>query len=500
MVNYGVSRACETCKQRRKKGIYSTFNRMNYTNESCNRCVKASRVCLGYKDDSNLLFRHWDGAKNTDSSTPALAEPSRATPQNQRALDSFFDDYCVESIDRSISRGFLDGLQSLINNAGQSSDIAQAARIVALAGIGNRTNRPDIVHQTKLIYGDLLRSFQTTLLDAVSSNTTESLMTAVLLGLYEIITSTEGNPDQHVAHVRGVSAILCSENSPFDLLAGTDLFQLGNPLLLKAPLEQPHTPGVLCAPTLNGSIQSLDAILIRFNPVFHRANALLPDKSTALDDIQNLKQNAIVLDQEFSSWSAGQTAEWQPRSIGTIRGDQTRSWQSANFWPGNIDTYFDLYVAAVWNTYRKTHLMILDIIVRCLKRLEGNEIRTREQEEVQRLAEGIAASVPYHLTEDLQGYIQGIQAGSDTMIPGKPVGGLLLLHPLYVVARSSVVSPQLQAYMSECLEWIGKNMGIGQATLLSNASILNLSAAFLPFQYIAEGHVLIWAGMLIQPF
>jgi hypothetical protein len=62
-------------------------------------------------------------------------------------------------------------------------------------------------------------------------------MTVVLLGLYEIVSSSESHPFEHVAHGRGVSAILLDENSTFDFLTGIQLFQLANPLILKQPLK-----------------------------------------------------------------------------------------------------------------------------------------------------------------------------------------------------------------------------------------------------------------------
>jgi hypothetical protein len=61
-------------------------------------------------------------------------------------------------------------------------------------------------------------------------------MTVVLLGLYEIASSSESHPFEHVAHGRGVSAILLDENSTFDFLTGIQLFPLANPLI-KAAIE-----------------------------------------------------------------------------------------------------------------------------------------------------------------------------------------------------------------------------------------------------------------------
>jgi hypothetical protein len=101
-------------------------------------------------------------------------------------VEIFFDDYCVESTDRTLSRGFLDGLRHLIDHAGPASDVAQAAKLVSLAGIGNRMDRPGLTYKAKLLYSSLISSFRTSISNATRSRTVESLMTAVLLGLYEV--------------------------------------------------------------------------------------------------------------------------------------------------------------------------------------------------------------------------------------------------------------------------------------------------------------------------
>lgn len=104
----------------------------------------------------------------------------------QTGLEFFFKDFCVESNNRSISRGFLDGLRSLVDHGGPASDLSQAARIVSLAGTGNRLHRPALLHKAELKFVDLLCTFQKTLSDPTASSTVESLMTAVMLGLYEV--------------------------------------------------------------------------------------------------------------------------------------------------------------------------------------------------------------------------------------------------------------------------------------------------------------------------
>lgn len=106
---------------------------------------------------------------------------------DQIALNTFLDDYCVRSKDKNFSRGYLDSLGSLLAHEAPSSDLAKAARVAALASFGNKISEPILLHRAKESYSDLLVSFQSTVSDPVTANTIESLATAALLGLYEVI-------------------------------------------------------------------------------------------------------------------------------------------------------------------------------------------------------------------------------------------------------------------------------------------------------------------------
>lgn len=172
------------------------------------RCVKAGHTCLGYQEDSSILFRHYGQtdkeendntplSKELHSSTQAqpsmlLSIPNLAKCEledkqlEQGALAAFFNDYCVESAHRNLSRGFLDGMKPLIARAGEHSDIARAAKIVSLATTGKRLGKPHFMETTREEYGHLLSSFRQNLTHVKEVNLVEVLMTAVLLGLYEV--------------------------------------------------------------------------------------------------------------------------------------------------------------------------------------------------------------------------------------------------------------------------------------------------------------------------
>lgn len=144
-----------------------------------------------------------------------------------------------------------------------------------------------------------------------------------------------------------------------------------------------------------------------------------------------------------------------------------------------------VYVSAVWNSYRKARLVLLDFISACSKRLHDDdpeESSTSSQrqilKEAQNIAESLAASIPFHLTRNPEAFLAHPQQTSSTKqeatLPNRSVGGLLLMHPLHVVSGLSVVPMHLREMFREHLAWVGRVMGIGQAGLLADVSNLSL--------------------------
>ena len=120
---------------------------------------------------------------------------------------------------------------------------------------------------------------------------------------------------------------------------------------------------------------------------------------------------------------------------------------------------------------------MLDIIVRChwatTNLPQDAKMDPLIWQEAQKLALSITASIPYFLAGNVQVFLNQSLASdvtSKTMIPGPSVGGLLSMHTLYMVSKMSVVDPALKVYLNDCLAWIGRNMGIGQATMLSEVN------------------------------
>lgn len=141
-----------------------------------------------------------------------------------------------------------------------------------------------------------------------------------------------------------------------------------------------------------------------------------------------------------------------------------------------------MYTAAVFITYYKVKLKLIDVMLKCSKRLhdkptpfeQTNTFRAL-QKESQAVADDIAASVPFHLVANLDETLQNLETKDPGDIrPQKALGGLLLMYPLYIAATLPPIPFRQREWMKARLIWIGKRMGIGEAVILANVSDLIL--------------------------
>ncbi|KAI2624308.1 hypothetical protein GGR54DRAFT_655075 [Hypoxylon sp. NC1633] len=489
MVNRGVSRGCETCKKRRKK------------------VIPVFRYLLeppGYLDEGTLIFRHYEPPRISYRSPIQWWSPDVPDKElEESAIAIFIAEFVVEPADRRKSRGFLDGMQILLNSVDPNSGLAQAAKLVVLASIGNRTGRRSLVECAETQYVSLLRVYHTNLMMERDNVSIENLYTAILLGFYEMIVTTKSTPSKHTAHVRGVCAILSGGHSPVDSKTGVRVHQMGDPLLQSRVAITAKC--VLCAPIAHDCLQHLDVTLVKFGNLFQGANDLLAQGSPSVEELLQLEEDALALELEFESWGGFYGATWPPAQVSEISEATARASNCSYCHSGPIHSYPDYYVAAIWNTFRKSQLAHIDLLARLARRLSHESMIPDLEVRAQHVVANMVASIPYHLAYDLSEYLRLVENGASSIPPNRPIGGLLLLHPLYAAARCLVVPISSRIYLSKCLSWIGQNMGIGQATMLGEsarlavADLKGLEASTLPFQEMSEGHILIWAGMLLEP-
>jgi len=121
-------------------------------------------------------------------------------------------------------------------------------------------------------------------------------------------------------------------------------------------------------------------------------------------------------------------------------------------------------------------MLIWSTILRCVAWLgaPGDYRLTDEHRQAkqicEQLIEDIVASVPYFF---------GWNAETDPMSStkksqdAKGVSGVFLMFPLWVASRSDFVNASQRSYLSGRLQFIGSDMGITQARILSNVDSLS---------------------------
>lgn len=220
MVYFGPSRGCETCKRRRKK--------CDEARPSCMRCTKANRTCGGYEDNDKHVFRRFgqgngvliplESMARKCSLPPRLpvpgtnvmaddADPPEVTEAQIEdfALRAFFYDYPVLSNNRALSRGYLDGLESMVQRLGLQSDLARACKVVAFAAHGIKLCRRRLMERAEAMYSSLLGSLARSIEAATGAKgekSSELLMIAVLLGIYEVL------PRRHFSTIFRLTCII----------------------------------------------------------------------------------------------------------------------------------------------------------------------------------------------------------------------------------------------------------------------------------------------------
>jgi hypothetical protein len=186
-----------------------------------------------------------------------------------------------------------------------------------------------------------------------------------------------------------------------------------------------------------------------------------------LEDLRALKAESISLDRRFAEWQNSRVPEFKPTVVGHINQSEYESEIAVGYWHGKVDTYLDLYVASVWNIFRAARLLLIAIIIKLSGTLESDESSVDYLYIADRIAEDIVASVPYHLVDNLPSFLSKLAVSTEITDPGRSLGGLLLMHPLYIASKILFLSRDTREYMRRCLIWIGSNMGLSQATLLA---------------------------------
>ncbi|KFA71345.1 hypothetical protein S40288_08961 [Stachybotrys chartarum IBT 40288] len=490
MVFHGPSRACGTCRRRRKK--------CDETRPSCLRCIKAKRACTGYESGADRTFRRHDPHSGPVTRARKCSLPKRAVvpgtnvliddvdvliaviTEEQRsdyAVRSFLYDFCIAPSPFGASRGFLAGLEQILAALPADAVLARACKAVSHVTHGQPLQRPQLVRVAEEDYQQLLGALAGALKSPLSATSPETKLTAMVLGIYEMSRPRSINNGDHLAHAKGLAALLGTGISPLSLLNKRSY--IGKAECEIGPYTA-KTGTLFFLPSSNTQALCLDNLLIQLDTLWSQ----FQDPSPGLD-LHVLWTKCVALRDGFTTWENGLAKETRPIAVQRLKGCSNDPDIACGSWPGRIDTYPDLYVASVRNTSRAGQIMLLVLMMK-LSWLLGHSLDHLESAIIVH-TEDIIASIPYHLAENLYEFLETPSDGIAD--PGKTLGGLLVMQPLYVASKVDCIDESMRTYLRRSLQWIASNMGIGLAARLAEpedvAKELLLSACMIT-----------WAGFI----
>ncbi|KAG7411787.1 hypothetical protein Forpe1208_v008972 [Fusarium oxysporum f. sp. rapae] len=487
------SRGCLRCRQRRVK--------CDRSRPSCQRCITRNELCVGYRDEGDLMFQHETAKIVLKSQTSTASNSSRSNSSNsprdnrtrsrsvERASESsfsstasinlpaafpwlkdqsktepvskddqiakiFMDKYVLLPCNESSSPGFLEHLPCLFKEVNIEGRYALrfAVQACAFADLSRELSSEELVKRSLEHYGHALSALGQSLAEKNKTPDDYDLMTVVMLDIFETLfmpdSSTTG------AHAQGMAHILrLRGHEQFYDPRGWGLFRLAHHRLQKKHLAKQLSPlpeSQDWLETLNDNLASvkLEKDGLAINQMCQQANQLL--NSIDAGDIGahhllDLVDEMLHLDREATNWR--KKPEW---SFQTKSREEILDNRESNFWlPESIQLHPDLWMAYEWNYHRTARIILHGKLVACLEKINaslpsesGVAARITESiDTIQSLAGEILATVPQSF-----GDIDHLGRWHSELKTARcqAVGAYLLLWPIKIIKSQSALTTNSQ--------------------------------------------------------
>ncbi|KAH7382955.1 hypothetical protein BKA64DRAFT_582795 [Cadophora sp. MPI-SDFR-AT-0126] len=446
------SRGCQMCRTRRIK--------CDETKPTCNQCAKSRRVCPGYKDDFDLVFRNETQATerrarravnskragsqislatqqssfsttSTDEASPErsptliapnpdqdlskaispLGAPS--IPLEQQAPCFFVSNFVIAP--RLETRGYFDFLLPMLKSESANSHLSLAFSAVAMASLANRPNTKGqrmLFSQAIGQYTKALKATNLALQTPAHQKTDATLAAILMLGFFETVASEKSNAMAWYSHVDGaVQLVKMRGRKQLRTKAGYSLFIAVRQQMLVSVLSgsKPLTMGAewwiadIEKDKIGIFITYLSCRVAELRVELNNALSTFPRTPEYFQEVTNIMRRGQALEHDCVEWEAMLPEEWRPRTVSWVDqvpgGDITK----AEVFPGKVDMYHDVSIANLWNQMRVARLFISGAVVRCAAWIcSPVDYRTTpEYAQAVRLCvdlvTDVIASAPYHL-------------------------------------------------------------------------------------------------------
>ncbi|KAI5464755.1 hypothetical protein BGZ63DRAFT_412256 [Mariannaea sp. PMI_226] len=481
------SRGCLRCRQRRVK--------CDGGRPSCQRCVTRNERCVGYREESDLLFQDETNKvvlKSTSdsaasSSSPSASSSSSARTQRTRsrsverldtssfqlpssrswlkgqspmgkqhmsldeqAASSFMDKYVIYPCNESSSPGFLEHLPSLFSEVNIQGRLAlrYAVQAAGFADLSREHDDQCLSQRALEHYGEALNALGKSLGKKGKVPDDFDLMTVVILDIFETLfiphAANVGSHTQGMAHILRLRG-----HTQFHDPRGWGLFRLAHHRLLKEQLAKqmpPFSESSLWLGSLNDelSVVHLEKDGLDISTICARANQILRDLNEGAIDYKmgvDLISEMISLDHKTTQWRA--RPEWSFRTL--KKNEITGNQDIIGRFPDTIQLHRDIWMAYEWNYHRTARIILHQKLLACIAKVSSMPNTSRSVDttkilgdversslfQIEVLADEILATVPQSMG-DINNLAVCIPDPSSPP-RSQAIGAYFLLWPMKIV-------------------------------------------------------------------
>lgn len=170
------------------------------------------------------------------------------------------------------------------------------------------------------------------------------------------------------------------------------------------------------------------------------------------------------VDEAVASWSLSLPSEFLFTRIPLTSSTASRA---TNSYPSNMDVYHDVTVASTWNTWRKTRMQLLKMVLECATILNPPGARAPSPDYIEalttihQLVDDVCSSIPFHLGHHKKrmsspGFADyphppGQANWPENFAASGAVGGWLMMPPLAFCSKQDDIPNSQRQWMLEYL-------------------------------------------------
>ncbi|KAH8810895.1 hypothetical protein F5884DRAFT_668441 [Xylogone sp. PMI_703] len=513
------SKGCEACRKRK--------TRCDRATPSCGQCIRAQRVCPGYRDPLDLKFRDQSRAvinkakskrpltkvsaavvKRDPSATkskspftndfgtqPALElvqvrrrfyemcvpNPYFLLPTlDQRSRDFFCTHYVLQGPGLSSEFYHAASLDMLMSGADKDEHLLYSIRAVGLAMFSNSVQEPRLLQEARKNYIRALHLTNRALALSSSAKTDSTLFAVIILSIFETLAGcSEDSLAAWTRHIEG-AALLVGLRGPnqFATAPGRRLFFHVVSNLFISCIQR----GVSFPPHIVELRNEVSKQVNTFNMgweastlVIDFANFRAAVRNKEVADVQTILDMGMQLETRFIDLFSDLPEHWNFTT-------HVSNTDPVSIWDGYYHTYHDVWISQVWNSTRTCRIMLHEIIQAALRSgYEGTPQVFSPEEFVSQMAESwritiklrddLLASIPQQIDSNFNQDARSPTSRSDKDRPTPHLRGMTgyyVVWQLFVAGSLEQTSPKLRAWVVNRLRFVGDTMGVKQASVIAD--------------------------------